>query len=157
MGASMLVLIPFILIIVVVSFALLWPETFINAIQFRVHPAVRTQPSAIAPVAVAVLFVFGFWAFHSVPGDWQFGRVNFSDPLQRELAFVAGVLFLLVGGLACLRPLRFIGMSSPLLRKMSASEIGAGSMARIQMVSRTFGIFFLLASAFLLQQFLGAT
>lgn len=152
----MIVLIPFALIIAIASFALLKPQAFASAIQFRVPPQMRTQPSAIAPVAVAALFVFGFWAFHSLPGGWRYGRVNSSDPIQRDLAFVAAIAFLLFGGFACLRPLRFVGTYSPRLRRMSASEIGADSMIMIEVVARTFGILFLLASAFLLQQFIPA-
>lgn len=132
---------------------LLKPSATVNAIQFRIPPEARTIGKGTVPVGIAVIFVFSYLGFDSVRPAWRGGLVNMSDPAQKMFTLACGIFILLFGIFACIRPPRFTAIASPRLKQMNADSIDAGSLARIELVSRFWGILLLLASAFLLQQF----
>jgi hypothetical protein len=132
---------------------LLKPQATVNAIQFRAPPEVRTATKGTIPVAIAMIFAFSFLGFDSLPPTWHWGHVNMSSSGQKVLALVGGSFLMLYGIFACAWPLRFASIHSPRLRHVTADRIDSGSMAKVELASRFWGILFLLVSAFLLQQF----
>jgi hypothetical protein len=132
---------------------LLKPQSVVDLIQFRIPPESRSTRGSL-PAAIFLIFVFSFPAFHSLPPAWQhWGRVSMRDPGQKFMAVAGGVFFLLYGVFACTWPLRFMRISSRRLAQVSPDKIDRRAMARIELVSRSWGALFLLMSAFLLQQF----
>lgn len=148
--------IPFIGLVVLGIVILLKPQATVAVIQFRIPPESRSTEASLLPPAIMTIYIFSVGAFHSLPPTWRhWGHVNMSDPIQKPLTAVAGVFLLLCGVFACGWPLRFLRIASPRLKHINSREIGQGSMAKIELVSRCWGVLFLLTSAFLLQQFGG--
>lgn len=140
----------FVAVISVMILVLLRPQAANDLILWRIPAEARPPASRLVPVAMIIVFVFGALGFHAMLPSWQYGRLNFSDPIQMNLAIAACIGFFLFGSFACLRPIQFIRMSAPRLRGTTAKSLDRHSTTIIELVSRAFGIAFLLAASFLL-------
>jgi hypothetical protein len=141
---------PFVVVISVMILVLLRPQAANVLILWRIPPESRPPASRLVLVAMIIIFVFGTLGFHAMLPSWQYGRVHLSDLIQTNLAAAAGIAFFLFGSFACLRPIQFIRMSAPRLRETNAKSLDRHSTAIIELVSRAFGIVFLLTASFLL-------
>lgn len=141
---------PFILVIAAMTVVVLAPEKINGFLLSRVPLESRKPAERLVPVALIAIFAFTFLAFyfHSTVPPWQENRVGMSDPAQTLLTLVGGAVFLVYGFFACLRPARFVGTFSPQLRHREEG-LSERSLTRIEVVSRLFGIFLVLVSAFL--------
>jgi hypothetical protein len=141
---------PFILVIAAMIPVVLAPEKVNGFLLSRVPLESRKPAKRLVPVALIAIFAFTFLAFyfHRPVPPWQENRVGMSDPAQTLLMLVGGVVFLVYGLFACLRPIRFVSVFSPQLRHHEEG-LSERSLTRIEVVSRLFGILLVVVSAFL--------
>lgn len=138
-------------LVTMIVLTILFPKMAVGILEARVDPRARHSPTDILPAPIVALLVFSVLMFNLLSLRW--GRVQLADPFDRDVAVFTALFLVVCGGLACFRPLRFIGLAAPRLRRVEMGDLSQRSLVRIELTSRMFGVIFLLAAAFMLQQF----
>jgi len=138
-------------VVLLMAGVLLAPATANNIMHPSVPKDLRPPTSRLVFVPVIVIFLFATFMFDSMMPLAKARWALSTDPLQRHLASIAGLFFLLFGVFACLWPSRFMRMSVPRLRSIDEGLVDAPATNTLSRVARGFGILFLLAAAFLLR------
>jgi hypothetical protein len=139
------------LIVLFMTGILLAPNVANNLILARVPRESRPPSSRLANVPTVVIFFAGVFMFNSMtslPGIEAHAGLG---TMQTPLVLIAGACFLLFGVCACLKPIWFMRLCIPKLRRVDKNHISQRANDSLELVSKGLGVVFLLASSYLLR------
>lgn len=121
--------------------------------MFRISPTARPNANRIGMrmVPTAGLFVFGFALLQAWDRALHKVVIPVRSSPQLQLHVIGAILFLVLGILGCVWPLKFMERAVPAIRGR-ISELDSRLVQRIVLIGKCFGVTFLLASCFLFRQ-----
>lgn len=135
------------ILVLMISF-LFAPASIRDAMLWSVPKEARPQPPRYPFFAVAMIFLLGIALFREIGSDWPAKVTGHLGVFQKYSGLFVLVLLMALGVTACFWPFRFMRMFIEQLRNVPQSSIDPKPMKIVVAVARGFGVFFLLASSY---------